>query len=113
MLILPEPSFMGFWQPASLSRITPLEDWATRSGERSWAVVTGASSGIGAAFAEALDQRGYSTVLIGRNFEALGQRAARLSNPSKVIAADLTDPDGLGEVDTFLSDILTNRDTDQ
>ena len=67
------------------------------------AVITGASAGIGAAFAEALDRRGYSAVLIGRNLEALRRTAGRLSNPSEVVAADLTDPDGLRKVDTFLS----------
>ena len=43
------------------------------------AVVTGASSGIGAATAEALADRGYRTVLMARREDRLRELADRLS----------------------------------
>jgi short-subunit dehydrogenase len=58
-----------------------------------WAVVTGASDGIGRAFAEHLGEQGYSLVLVARRetvLEALAQDLARRhGTPSIVVAADL------------------------
>ena len=61
------------------------------------AVVTGASSGIGAATAEALADRGYRTVLMARREERLRELADRLSEtaPSTALPLDLVDPEAV------------------
>ncbi len=47
----------------------------------SWALVTGAGSGIGAAVARALAQRGCGTLLVGRRSQALASTRASLPRP--------------------------------
>ena len=58
-----------------------------------WAVVTGATDGIGRAFADHLGDRGFSLVLVARRatvLEAVGQELARRRGaPSITVAADL------------------------
>ncbi|HWT36300.1 MAG TPA: SDR family NAD(P)-dependent oxidoreductase, partial [Paraburkholderia sp.] len=44
------------------------------------AVVTGASSGIGAIYADRLARRGYDLILVARNRARLEQLATRISN---------------------------------
>jgi uncharacterized protein len=61
-------------------------------------VVTGASSGIGAAFARELVVRGYEPVLVGRDAGRLRVVAASLAARSQVLVADLSRPEGLGPV---------------
>ncbi|HVZ19809.1 MAG TPA: SDR family NAD(P)-dependent oxidoreductase [Vicinamibacterales bacterium] len=53
-------------------------------------VITGASSGIGAALAEALAKRGMAVVLVARRQAALEEVAARCGDRSLAIAADMT-----------------------
>jgi short-subunit dehydrogenase len=57
------------------------------------AVITGASSGIGAVYAERLARRGHDLILVARNRERLDQLASRLTTATgrsiEVIAADL------------------------
>lgn len=67
--------------------------------ERPVAVVTGASSGIGAAAARRLAQRGYRTILMARREPALRTLADELTAfaPSSVIPVDLNDPRAIGE----------------
>ena len=56
------------------------------------AIVTGASRGIGAAIARALDDAGARVALVGRDLDALDGVAGRLANDPVVLAADLADP---------------------
>ena len=48
---------------------------------KNWAVVTGASSGLGAIFADQLAQRGLSLVLAGRDQARLEAVAKRVGRP--------------------------------
>ncbi|MDL5159895.1 SDR family NAD(P)-dependent oxidoreductase [Actinomycetospora termitidis] len=75
------------------------------------ALVTGASSGIGAAFARALAARGHPLVLVARNEDALTDLAAELEVPARVVVADLTTHDGLARVEAELAgvDLLVNN----
>jgi len=61
------------------------------------ALVTGASSGIGLAFAEELAARGFDLVLVARRTDRLEALAQRLLSScgvkTRVIGADLSDPD--------------------
>lgn len=57
---------------------------------RGWAVVTGASSGIGESFARALDRRGHPLLLVARRRERLEALAATLQT-AEVMTADLED----------------------
>lgn len=60
-----------------------------------WALVTGASSGIGAECAEQLARDGYDIILVARNEARLNERAESLSNvyniSCEVLVADLSD----------------------
>ncbi|NBP86524.1 MAG: SDR family NAD(P)-dependent oxidoreductase [Mycobacteriaceae bacterium] len=58
--------------------------------QRSAALVTGASSGIGVAIARELTDRGHHVVLVARRAEQLEQVAAALSGPSSVLPTDLS-----------------------
>lgn len=67
-----------------------------------WALVTGASEGIGKAFAEQLAERGLNLVLVARRGSLLEALAARLSQvhgvECLVVATDLADRDAVPEL---------------
>lgn len=56
------------------------------------ALVTGASSGIGAELARELSRRGYELVLVARSAEKLAVLAEELATAAHVFPVDLTDP---------------------
>ncbi len=70
------------------------------------ALVTGASSGIGAVYADRLAKRGHDLILVARNGERLKSLAARLTSETgrsvKVVPADLGDKAALAKVEAVL-----------
>jgi uncharacterized protein len=56
------------------------------------ALITGASSGIGAELAKLCDAAGYRVILCGRNADALTEVAGSLQGASRILTADLADP---------------------
>lgn len=74
-----------------------------------WAVVTGASAGIGAEFARALAREGISSVLVARRADRLEELAAELernwSVKTRVVQADLARPEGPTAVVDAVADL--------
>jgi uncharacterized protein len=70
------------------------------------ALITGASSGIGAVYADRLARRGYDLILVARNADRLRALATRLTDKTgrsvETIAADLTDAGDLARIETVL-----------
>lgn len=68
-----------------------------------WALVTGANSGIGAAFSQQLAQEGYNIVLTGRRAEALCTAARQLEKDhgveTHVIVVDLSQDGFMGQIE--------------
>lgn len=82
------------------------------------ALITGASEGIGAVYADRLARRGYDLVLVARNGDKLRALATKLAEATgrniEVLPADLTDPTHLGRVEARLRaeppiDLLVNN----
>jgi short-subunit dehydrogenase len=73
-----------------------------REGEGKTALVTGASAGIGKAFAELLAAKGYTLVLTARRRDRLdelaGQLTAQHGVAAHVIVADLAEPDASARI---------------
>lgn len=70
------------------------------------ALVTGASSGIGAIYANRLAKRGYNIILVARNRDRLDAIAARITDDTgrsvEVVEADLADKADLRRVEALL-----------
>jgi NAD(P)-dependent dehydrogenase (short-subunit alcohol dehydrogenase family) len=78
------------------------------------ALVTGASRGIGAATARALDRAGARVIVLSRDQTALEETAATLHNDPVVYAADLAEADPAGLIAALLArtgriDVLVNN----
>ncbi len=70
------------------------------------ALITGASSGIGAVYADRLARQGYDLILVARTVERLRTAAGKLTRETgrtvEIVAADLTKPADLAQVETLL-----------
>ena len=86
---------------------SPPRSLRQRYGE--WALVTGASSGIGAAFARALAREGVSCVLTARREDRLGSLADELEKThqvaTRVVTVDLGVRDGADRLAEAVSDL--------
>jgi short-subunit dehydrogenase len=78
----------------------------TASHSNGTALITGASSGIGAVYADRLARRGYDLILVARHRGRLDDLAKRLNDETgrtiRVVAADLNDKVDLARVETLL-----------
>src|ERR1700752_1860950 len=78
-----------------------------------WAVITGASSGLGAIFADQLAQRGHSLVLAGRDQARLSAVAQRVNQNVELAVGDLGTDAGIDALVTHLDgreiDVLVNN----
>jgi short-subunit dehydrogenase len=74
-----------------------------------WAVVTGASSGIGKAIALQLGENGLKLLVVARRNELLNDLAAQLAGFSgietRVVVADLATPSGIATVEAACTDL--------
>lgn len=70
------------------------------------ALITGASTGIGAVYADRLAQRGYDLILVARSRDRLNTLAKKLTTETgrsiEVVAADLTNKSDLARVERIL-----------
>jgi hypothetical protein len=72
--------------PSACSHDERVTDWTRTAGTRGTALVTGASSGIGAVYADRLAQRGHDLILVARNKERLASLARRLAgDPGRAV----------------------------
>jgi len=84
---------------------------------QSWALVTGATVGIGESFTRLLAQNGYNIVLVARDLPRLQERAKGLETnfgiETKVIQADLATDAGCKSIEDFITnnqiDVLINN----
>jgi uncharacterized protein len=80
----------------------------TAKDDKGTALITGASSGIGAIYADRLARRGHDLVLVARNEERLAQQAQRIRSETgravRTLRADLSDSADLARVEAFLRD---------
>jgi short-subunit dehydrogenase len=87
---------------------TPLEQEKPMSASKPTVLVTGASTGIGAVYADRFAKRGHDLVLVARDRGKLEALATRLRKETGVavdiLQADLTDDAQLGKVETLLRD---------
>ncbi|MGF6258354.1 SDR family NAD(P)-dependent oxidoreductase [Ensifer sp. LBL] len=78
------------------------------SNSKGTALITGASSGIGAIYADRLAHRGYDLILVARNRVRLDDLARRLADETgrsvEVVAADLGNKDDVRRVEKILQD---------
>ncbi len=81
--------------------------FATKYGP--WALVAGASDGVGAAFAKGLAERGVNVVLLARRQAVLDQVAAEIKSQTsagtRTLAVDLAEPGAASEIAAATADL--------
>ena len=81
--------------------------WREKYGE--WAVVTGASSGLGAEFVKQIAARGLNVVLVARRAERMEALAGAIRRAhgvrTRVVSADLTDPNACRRIEERTGDL--------
>ena len=72
-----------------------------------WALITGATAGIGESFSRLLAEKGFNIILVARDLPRLNERAAALEAnfkvETKVIQADLATDAGCQTIEDFIS----------
>jgi len=84
---------------------------------QSWALVTGATAGIGESFTRLLAENGYNIVLVARDLPRLQERALALESKYQistvVVQADLSIDSGCATIENYISnnqiDVLINN----
>jgi short-subunit dehydrogenase len=83
-----------------MTKEVDMSDFADRYGP--WALVLGASDGVGAAYARAMAERGINVVLLARRQAVLDDVAASIRTETGVdaraVAVDLADPDAMARI---------------
>ena len=70
-----------------------------------WAVIAGASDGVGAAFAEHLASHGINVVLVARRKPLLDELAAKLAVETRVVVLDLSEPSAIDDLVAATADL--------
>ena len=70
-----------------------------------WAVVAGASEGLGAQFAKQLSERGLKVVLIARREQVLKELASTLPTETKCLPLDLASPEAAERIAEFTHEL--------
>jgi uncharacterized protein len=98
----------GFAPKARTFAENAKEKTMSNSYSKGTAVITGASTGIGAIYADRLAKRGYDLILVARNETRLKSLSARLASETgrsvKVLPADLSNKADLAKVEATLRD---------
>lgn len=107
VLLLALDTLVVYLRPSKLPRYLQ-----TKNSQPAWALVTGASDGIGKAFAHSLAEAGFNVVIHGRNPSKLAVVLAELESTYplrsfRTLLADATEchPDAFEDIVQFLSDI--------
>jgi NADP-dependent 3-hydroxy acid dehydrogenase YdfG len=78
--------------------------------ENQWALVTGASGGIGAAISQALAAQGVSVIMVGRDRAKLETAACGVRNGSQVVVTTACDLTRADDVESLIDQVTAGRE---